>query len=73
MRRRNFCRKKDMHREWVQILLVVGLMTGFGLGAATIALAMQSAPETAIRSLAGGILFGTFVGVAIVFSQAQTQ
>ena len=61
-----------MHREWVQILLVVGLMTSFGVGAATIALATQAAPDTAIGSLAGGILFGALVGVAIVLSQAPT-
>jgi hypothetical protein len=61
-----------MHREWVQISVVVGLMTGFGLGAATVALAsLESSPETVMWSLAGGILFGTLVGVAIVFSQAQ--
>ena len=59
-----------MHREWVQILLVVGLMTSFGVGAATIALATEAAPETAIGSLAGGILFGAFAGVTIVVLQA---
>jgi hypothetical protein len=62
-----------MHREWVQVLLVVGLMTSFGLGAAGIALASpQSPPEIALASLAGGILFGGLVGVAIVFSQTPT-
>jgi hypothetical protein len=62
-----------MHRDWVQILLVVGLMASFGLGAAAIALASpQAAPETVLASLAGGILFGALVGVAIVFSQPPT-
>jgi hypothetical protein len=62
-----------MHREWVQILLIVGLMTTFGLGAAAIALASPDpASQTAIVSLAGGTLFGVLVGVAIVFSQPQT-
>ena len=57
-----------MHRQWVQILLVVGLMTTFGLGAAAIALALPDpASQTAIASLAGGILFGAIVGVATVF------
>jgi hypothetical protein len=61
-----------MHREWVCILLVVGLMTVFGVGAATIALLDPTpAIETVVMSLAGGIVLGAVVGLAIMFSQTQ--
>jgi hypothetical protein len=62
-----------MHKEWVRMLLVVGLMTGFGLAAATISrLDPSSAPETVMMSLAGGIILGAVVGVAIIFSRKPT-
>jgi len=66
----------DMQREWVQIVLVLGLMTTFGLGGAAIALtsAQPDDPTTdALASLGGGILFGVAVGVVILISLEPTQ
>jgi hypothetical protein len=63
-----------MHRQWVCILLVVGLMIVCGLGAAISAISNPAPdPEAVMIALTGGILFGAAAGVVIVFSRTQTH
>lgn len=57
-------------REAVSILVVLGLMAIFGLGAAYLASVVTAdSSESIMASLADRMLFGAIVGVLIVLSR----
>jgi hypothetical protein len=57
-------------REAASMLVVLGLMAGFGLGAAYLASVVSDVPSvTILPSFVGGMLFGALAGVLIVLSR----